>query len=282
MKSYYDLSQLAAAAYTATYTATVDLDVHYQVLPFDDEIIVVFPGTHPTEVLDWLRDFSALPIWVKGVGPLHSGFGGGARAAWDKLAPTLPTDRLVTFLGHSLGGALAACTAAIHAYERPGVKFRLVTFGEPRSGFLNPWFRSLLAKGQEVARFARNGDIVPTVPTKPPFTHGSPKTVVGTSTGDWIADHSMANYAIDVKSIGPHVLGVAAISQEDLSMKSSFWLHLGAQIGIAAAGSAVTTLSGADYSSLGAWAGPLQAAAALAVAAYTHFLPLTPAAPAVK
>jgi len=50
-----------------------------------------------------------------------------------------------------------------------------------------------------------------------------------------------------------------------------FWLHLGAQVGMAAAGAAVTAVAGANYSSLGAWAGVAQAAAAIAAEAYNSF-----------
>lgn len=51
----------------------------------------------------------------------------------------------------------------------------------------------------------------------------------------------------------------------------AFLIHLGVQIGTAAAAGIVTTLAGADYSSLGAWGGAAQAAAAIAAAAYNNF-----------
>ncbi len=51
----------------------------------------------------------------------------------------------------------------------------------------------------------------------------------------------------------------------------SFWIHLGAQVAAAAAGAAVTTATGADYSSLGVWAGAAQAVAALAAELYNKF-----------
>ena len=52
---------------------------------------------------------------------------------------------------------------------------------------------------------------------------------------------------------------------------NNFWVHLGAQIGMAAAGAAVTTASGADYSHLGVWAGAAQAAAAIVAEVYNQF-----------
>jgi len=53
---------------------------------------------------------------------------------------------------------------------------------------------------------------------------------------------------------------------------NSFWVHLASQIGMAAAGAAVTSAAGANYSSLGAWAGAAQAAAAIAAEVYNSFV----------
>ena len=59
-----------------------------------------------------------------------------------------------------------------------------------------------------------------------------------------------------------------------------FWIHLGAQIGMAAAGAAVTSAAGANYAHLGIWAGVAQAVAAIAAEVYNQFVP-KPAAPVV-
>jgi pimeloyl-ACP methyl ester carboxylesterase len=177
--------------------------VKYDLLPRGpEEVVVALPGTNPASALDWLRDLSLLPVWTRGIGYVHCGFGLGARAAWVKMAPNLPTDRLVTFCGHSLGGALAACLAAIHAYERPVVPFRLVTFGQPRVAFLNPWFGHLLSRGREKAIYARRGDPVPDVPPWP-YLRGGGSTMIGTALDDQpIANHSITKYAADLKALG--------------------------------------------------------------------------------
>lgn len=61
---------------------------------------------------------------------------------------------------------------------------------------------------------------------------------------------------------------------------NNFWVHLGAQIGMAAAGAAVTTAAGADFSHLGVWAGVAQAVAAIAAEIYNQFTDkAAPAAP---
>ena len=52
---------------------------------------------------------------------------------------------------------------------------------------------------------------------------------------------------------------------------SDFWIYLGAQVGMAAAGAAVTAAAGANYSSLGVWAGVAQAIAAIAAEVYNQF-----------
>lgn len=58
-----------------------------------------------------------------------------------------------------------------------------------------------------------------------------------------------------------------------------FWIHLVAQVGMAAAGAAVTTASGANYTSLGMWAGVAQAVAAIAAEAFNQYKPPAAAAP---
>ena len=50
-----------------------------------------------------------------------------------------------------------------------------------------------------------------------------------------------------------------------------FWVHFASQLGMAAAGAAVTTAAGADFSSLGVWAGVAQAAAAVGAEIYNQF-----------
>ncbi len=58
-----------------------------------------------------------------------------------------------------------------------------------------------------------------------------------------------------------------------------FWVHLGAQIAVAAAGAAVSSAAGADYSNLGVWAGAAQAVTALGAELFNQF---SAKAPAVK
>ena len=203
MTPHSELAELAGTSYQPAWSATVAGDVHYALLPRGDEMIVVLPGTHPGEALDWLRDARFLPTYIRGIGLVHSGFGDGARAAWINMAPDLGVHHsVVTFCGHSLGGALAACLAAIHAYERPGVRFRLVTFGQPRVAFLNPWFHHLLAQGVEAVPWARFCDPVPDVPFAPLYTHGARSRRLGAPVPALIGNHDITRYVDDLKALG--------------------------------------------------------------------------------
>jgi hypothetical protein len=71
---------------------------------------------------------------------------------------------------------------------------------------------------------------------------------------------------------------LAAFAQADVGRRfpgtsdmKDFWVHLASQIGMAAAGAAVTAASGANYSSLGVWAGVAQAAAAIGAEVFNQY-----------
>jgi hypothetical protein len=201
MLAHSELADIAANVYRGPWSRTVARDVHYALLPRGGEVVVALPGTHPAEALDWIRDLSVWPVWARGLGLVHAGFGLGALAAWAEIAPILSRDKLVTFTGHSLGGALAIALAALHAVQRPGLRFRLVTFGAPRVAFLNPWLGHLLRRGGPHALFARRGDIVPLAPARPLYRHPAPLTRIGAATGEVLADHAIARYAADVRAL---------------------------------------------------------------------------------
>jgi hypothetical protein len=201
MIAHSALAEIAANVYRGPWSATVAADVHYALLPRPGEIVVALPGTHPLDALDWLRDVSFWPVWIGGLGLVHSGFGLGARAAWTRMAPILSRDKLITFTGHSLGSALAIGLAALHGFERPDVPFRVVTFGAPRSGFLFPWIGHRLRGAVERVEYVRLGDIVPDVPTRP-YLHGGRLTRLGVSVGDFVENHAIAHYAADLRALG--------------------------------------------------------------------------------
>ncbi len=201
MLSHSELAVLAARSYCGPQSGHVALDVRYDLIPREGEVIVVMPGTHPADALDWLRDLRAWPAVVGPIGPVHSGFGKGAAALWPELERDLPPYGLITYTGHSLGGALAQGLAAIHAQRWRDVRFRVVTFGAPRIGFLNPWFGRLARSGLEAAEYQRTGDIVPDVPLRPLYRHPTRPTAIGASVGDFVKNHAIARYAADLAAL---------------------------------------------------------------------------------
>jgi hypothetical protein len=198
MLAHSQLALLAGRSYAGPQSGHVALDVRYDLIPRDGEVIVVMPGTHAGDALDWLRDLRVFPSLVSPMGPVHGGFGRGAAALWAALAKDLPPYGLITYTGHSLGGALAQGLAAIHARRWRDVRFRFVTFGAPRIAFLNPWFGHLARSGLEAVEYQRSGDIVPDLPLRPLYRHPTRPTAIGVSVGDFIANHSIALYAADL------------------------------------------------------------------------------------
>jgi len=201
MLSHAELARLAGLSYAGPYSGSAALDVRYDLLPREGELVVVVPGTHPADAIDWIRDCRFLPIWLPGLGPVHAGFGSGAEAIWPKMASVMRTAGLVTYAGHSLGGAIAQCLAALHAGARPDQPFRVVTFGAPRVGFLNPWFAHRVRRGVEAVGYARNGDVVPDVPMRPPYGHPTWPVRIGVADASFIENHSIARYAADLEKL---------------------------------------------------------------------------------
>ena len=126
--------------------------------------IVVFAGTDPFVVENWLTDLNAVPSGDH----IHSGFQAGVESVWEQIkseigksaAPRSPL--FVT--GHSLGGALAV-VAAKFLHERLGLQAHAVyTFGMPRclgSRIVSDYERTL---GSRTYRLVHGRDIVPTLP----------------------------------------------------------------------------------------------------------------------
>ncbi len=220
MLDHAALADLAGRSNRGPWSGRVALDCEYDLLPRAHELVVVMLGTHPDDPLDWVRDLSAAPRWVAGVGPVHGGFGEGGEALFARVsAATAGETRLLTFTGHSLGGALAQALAALFAARLPARALRVVTFGAPRVGFLNPWFSHLVRCGLGCIEYARAGDIVPDAPSRPPFNHptwprGIGAPVPGTpealrqffdimKVGRAICDnHSIQRYAADLAAAG--------------------------------------------------------------------------------
>jgi hypothetical protein len=166
------------------------------------KLYVVFRGTQFTSGLDfaqeWAEDALSLPMQPFGAGKVHLGFYGAYQAlrqsALDASAAVgapAANGRVIT--GHSLGAAIATlCWADLGG--------DLMTFASPRVG--DPPFATALWNGQTV-RVVNAPDIVPDVPTDPPFRHGgSVQTVQGPgSVVDRALAHALTSYATGLNAL---------------------------------------------------------------------------------
>jgi pimeloyl-ACP methyl ester carboxylesterase len=202
MLSHADLALLAKASYCGPQSLTVAGGARACLDPRGGELVVVCPGTHPAELADWLRDLDWRPAWFGRLGLCHHGFASGALALWARIGRELPAAGLVTYCGHSLGGALALGLAARHAAER-AQPFRVVTFGAPRLPLIVNWrVTRLLARGREAVEYARAGDVVPDLPPRWLFRHPTRLRRIGrpVATLDPAVNHAIERYAADLAS----------------------------------------------------------------------------------
>lgn len=143
----------------------------------DSMIIVAFRGTEPDRIGDWLTDANTPGCpGPANIGLVHLGFSRALACVHteilDKIKEFRTSNQTLWFTGHSLGGALAMLAAAATHFEDPKLLADGVyTFGQPRT------CDKILASSYDKAlrsrtfRFVNNNDIVPQVPTAPPFFH---------------------------------------------------------------------------------------------------------------
>lgn len=199
MISHHDLAVIAGSVYRGPWSGVADLDERYALLPRDGELVCAIAGTDPRNALDLIRDARAWPSWIPGLGMMHSGFGKGAAGLWERIDPRMRRDGLITYVGHSLGGAIAENLAAHHALKRPGQPFRAIVFGAPRIAWLNPWPAHLLRRAVKSIEYRNAGDPIPTLPPRAlGFLHAAPGDELGAPHGKSLDQHSVALYAAGV------------------------------------------------------------------------------------
>jgi hypothetical protein len=167
---------------------------------------LAFRGTEITSGLEfwqeWATDALSLPLVAFGAGHVHLGFHGVWKSlrqpTIDALAQIGLTSAKRIIVGHSLGGAIATlCWADLGG--------DLLTFGCPRVG--DPAFAKALWDGQTV-RIINAPDIVPDVPTDPPFRHGGTVCCVfgPGSFADRKLAHSLASYKIGLEALADNAI----------------------------------------------------------------------------
>jgi hypothetical protein len=166
------------------------------------KLYVVFRGTQFTSGFDfaqeWCEDALSLPLQPLGKGRVHLGFFGAFHAlrqpAIDAAkAAGIAIDKPKVVTGHSLGAAIATLFWSDQGGD-------LMTFAGPRAG--DPAFAKELWDGQTV-RIINAPDIVPDVPTDPPFRHGGyGQTVHGPgSVLDRLTAHALSSYATGLNAL---------------------------------------------------------------------------------
>lgn len=105
--------------------------IDYSIIESDDAIDLIFEGSK--NLPDYERDFSALMVYISGLGWVHGGFWDGLIAAVNVIKPKLDGHRLIRIKGHSLGAgeaALVTCILGIGGYKN----LDCVTWGCPLFG----------------------------------------------------------------------------------------------------------------------------------------------------
>jgi hypothetical protein len=212
MLNYSALADRVAASYVEAPKVALDDpivraadDIRLVLDQREDELLVVIPGT--TDDAGWIDDFAVWPRFFAELGWYHEGFGSKGIALFGALEPHLPVPghgMMTTYVGHSLGAALARALAILHARSFFGAH-RLVTLGEPRGAALwNFRARTYLRSARDIKRFARAGDPIPHVPFAPLYKHTSRGSAIGTPTGDLdpMSNHNIDLYCSDLKSLG--------------------------------------------------------------------------------
>ncbi|MFN7917892.1 MAG: lipase family protein [Vicinamibacterales bacterium] len=176
------------------------------------EFLVGIRGTQTPE--EWVKNFTAIPQpWneVPGFGLVHLGFEQMwrrvRRSVFDGLAG-VPAGARVTFVGHSLGGAMATLGAAdVKTNLGVDVDVDLWTVGCPRVGQVRfrKHFNALVPRA---LRVANQGDIVPHVPSVVElFMHVGLEVDVKGTNGN---PHSLNAYENGIRKLPDTVASLAA------------------------------------------------------------------------
>ncbi|MEO5335224.1 MAG: lipase family protein [Magnetococcus sp. YQC-5] len=135
-----------------------------------DNLWIVFCGTNDAQ--DWLDNLNARKI-ERALGCVHAGFDLALDEVWNDVLAETGHNRWTSahFVGHSLGGALAALAASRMVHSSFSIHQYLWTFGQPRCGD-ELWSEAMNFYMQDkYTRVFNAGDPVPHLPTCWRFAH---------------------------------------------------------------------------------------------------------------
>lgn len=186
---------------TVQYAASADVQSFVAYDANAQRVWVVFRGTNPLSIQDWLDDLTFTQTNPYTQCPscgVHEGFydsfmdlRDGILAAVQPLLSANPTAE-VHITGHSLGAAMAQLCAVDFAVNEGINATTVYTFGEPRIGSpqWTPFYESVIAAG--TYRVVHWADPVPHVPLEAMDFHHQPTEVFYTESQDSfkVCDHS--------------------------------------------------------------------------------------------
>ncbi len=144
-------------------------DTQSFVVSNQEMILVVFRGTEPDQLRDWMTD-ADIHLSDSPMGMVHHGFLGALTSIWDDLLFAINEQQThaqsVWLTGHSLGAALAGLATAKLRLELDKPVNGLYTFGQPRVGDRD-FARHFNADFKPRAfRYVNNADVVTRVPPR--------------------------------------------------------------------------------------------------------------------
>lgn len=152
------------------YLSATRVQVHGTEAAFiEHEEYVVYAFTGTNEIGDWLTNIRAFPDdWIGG--QYHRGFAESFQAIWPELEKVYwmkrrQKKRPVFITGHSLGGALATCCAALFNDE-DWPYMGLYTFGSPRCVGKHAARVFNIESKDKTFRFQNSSDIVTRMPSR--------------------------------------------------------------------------------------------------------------------
>lgn len=135
--------------------------------------LLVFRGTEPMNVVNWLTNFEVTTRPFPGGGRVHTGFYRNVEALWDRVTDAIAGAGALESLyvaGHSMGGAMAVLAAARlftaqYAAWQPLVR-GVYTFGQPMVGDAEFAQRFGGALGEVLYTHVYRRDLVPHMPPR--------------------------------------------------------------------------------------------------------------------